>query len=313
MNVVMAEKLTFRRRVWNIVEVAKAGDLASRLFDVLILSLIILSTLAIILESVDTLFAQYKQLFIAFNIFSVIVFTIEYIGRLWSCVEEEEFRHPLWGRLRFAMRPLPLIDLLAILPFYLAMIGADLRFIRILRIFRILRLAKLARYSAALRMVGASFQRAWNELMITLFVIVVLVIMAACLLYMAEHEAQPEAFQDIPSTMWWAVITLTTVGYGDVYPITIMGRALTSIIAILGIGLLALPTAILGAAFVEEIEALKKKREQEEKEGAAKTSQPGVIIEESALTQDQPVASVNPARCPHCGEPLTAEYSRLVE
>ncbi len=242
-----------QRRAWEVVEVAKGDDRSSRVFDIVILTLIVLSVVAIVLESVDSVRTRFGELFDAFETICVVVFSVEYLTRLWACTADPRYRQAVTGRLRFLITPLAMVDLLAILPYYMGAVGVDLRFVRMLRVFRLFRLAKLVRYTRALQLIGRVFRRSWHELVVTAFVIGVLAIVAACLMYFAEHSAQPEVFPDVPSTMWWAVITLTTVGYGDAFPITPLGKILAAAIALLGVGLLALPTAILGSAFVEEL------------------------------------------------------------
>ena len=154
-------------------------------------------------------------------------------------------------------RPMTIIDLFAVLPFYLSFVHTDLRFLRALRLFRIIRVAKLTRYSTSVRLFGRVFKESKEELVITLVVMILLIVMSSSFMYFAEHEAQPDKFSDIPSTMWWSVVTLTTVGYGDVYPVTTLGKLFASLISIAGIGMFALPTGILGANFVAQLQKRK--------------------------------------------------------
>lgn len=162
------------------------------------------------------------------------------------------------GRLKFMLTPLALVDLFAILPFYLPiLIPLDLRFLRVLRLIRIFRLFKLGRYSDALKLMGRVIKAKKAELFITLFIVFILLILSSSILYYVENETQPEVFSSIPSAMWWGISALTSVGYGDAYPMTPLGKFLGAIISLLGIGLIAMPTGILGAGFVEEI---RKKR-----------------------------------------------------
>ncbi len=245
--------MSIRERTYQILETARPGDLASKAFDVFILSLIALNVLALAVETVDSIYERAPAFFYWFEICSIAVFTVEYLMRLWSCTSNPRYGRPIRGRLRFAVTPLALIDFLAVAPFYLPFLGLDLRFIRAVRLARVFRVAKVGRYSAALQTLGRVLSNKKAELGITLFVLVLLLVMASSLMYFAEHEAQPEQFSSIPATMWWAVATLTTVGYGDVFPITWAGKLLASVIAVLGIGMFALPTGILGAGFVEEI------------------------------------------------------------
>lgn len=259
-----------KRRTYEILDVAKPGDRLSRAFDILLVSLIGLNIVALMAESVEPIYRVSPVFFWTIEAVSVAIFTAEYLARLWSCNWNEKYSGSLWGRLRFAVTPLALIDLLAILPFYLPFLGIDLRVIRSVRLVRVFRIAKLARYSDALRMMGRVFMKKREELIAIFLVAVVILLCASTVMYYIEHDAQPEKFASIPETMWWGAATLTTVGYGDVYPITPLGKFIGSIIAVLGIGLFALPTGLLGAAFVEE---LGKKR--------------------------------IPAQCPHCGEALS--------
>lgn len=251
------ETPNFRQRVWEIVEAAKPGDKASRIFDLFMFTLIVLNVTAVIAGSVKSVEEAYGSQLRWFEDFSVAIFTIEYLLRLWSCVCHPEFARPITGRLRFALRPMQIIDLLAILPFYLEFLVLDMRFVRVFRLFRLLRLAKLSRYSKTSQMLARVFTSRKEELLITASVMAVMLILASSFIYFAENEAQPDKFPDIPSAMWWAIVTLTTVGYGDVYPVTTLGKFLAAAIAVLGVGMFALPAGILGASFVEEIERQK--------------------------------------------------------
>lgn len=246
--------LSVRRRVRKIVVVARPGDHVSRVFDLCIVLLILLNVAAMIAESVASVRAVLEREFVTFEYLSVVVFSVEYLLRVWSCVEDPQYAHPVLGRLRFALTPLALVDLFAVLPFYLPVVRMDLRMLRILRIMRIMRLAKLGRYSESLQTLGRVVTSKKEQLISTVFILVILLVIASCLMYYAENERQPDHFSSIPAAMWWAVTTLTTVGYGDVLPITTVGKLLGSVIAVLGIGMFALPTGILGAGFVEELE-----------------------------------------------------------
>lgn len=250
--------MNLRQRTWETVDVARAGDRLSYLFDASILLLIFLNVLAVILGTVASIQAQFGRLLWIFEVGSVAVFTVEYAARLWSCVEDPRYAHPLFGRLRFAVTPLAIVDLLAVLPFYIPQVAMDTRFLRVLRMFRILRLIKVGRYYTSLHVMVNVVRGKREELILALSLMLLLLILSASLMYYCENEAQPEAFPNIPATMWWAVATLTTVGYGDVYPITPIGKLLGSVIAILGIGMFALPAGLLGAGFVEEIQKRKQ-------------------------------------------------------
>jgi voltage-gated potassium channel len=251
---------TYRRlkiRTYEILEKAEPDDTVSRAVDGLIIALILLNLTAIILETVGELHLRYGDWFEAFELFSVALFTVEYLFRLWSCTAAPDYTGPIAGRWRFARTPMAIIDLLAFLPFYLTLGGLDLRFLRILRIFRIFRVAKLFRYLEALQTLGRVLRAKKEELVVVLLILVVLLLFSSTLIYYAEHEAQPELFSSIPAAMWWGIATLTTVGYGDIYPVTPLGRLLAAFITVLGIGMFALPTGIVGSGFVEEIQKRK--------------------------------------------------------
>jgi len=248
-----------KKRVYEILEVAFPGDKPSRIFDIFIISLIFLNVLAVILETIENLSLHFSQLFKIFEIFSVIVFTIEYLFRVWSSTENPNYKKPLLGRLRFIITPLALVDLFAVLPFYLPMIlPFDLRFIRAIRLIRLFRLLKMGRYSESIRLFAKVLKAKKEEIFITLFVIFILLTISSSLLYYFEHDAQPEVFSNIPNAMWWGIATLTTVGYGDIYPITSLGKFFGAIISLLGIGMFALPAGIFSAGFVEEIRKRKE-------------------------------------------------------
>jgi len=248
-----------KKRIYETLEVAAPGDLPSRIFDIFIVTLIFLNVLAVILETIEKLSFQFSHFFKIFEVVSVIVFTLEYILRIWSCSVSKEYKNPILGRIRFIFTPLLLVDLFAILPFYLPMvIPFDLRFIRAIRLIRLFRLFKIGRYSESIRLFGKVLKAKKEDIFITFFIIFILLIISSSLLYYVEREAQPEVFSNIPASMWWAVATLTTVGYGDIYPITSLGKFFGAIISLLGIGMFALPAGILSAGFIEEI---RKRRE----------------------------------------------------
>ena len=241
-----------KERLYEILEIAAVGDTPSKLFDIFIVTLITLNIIAVILATVEKIDLQYKYYFRIFEIFSVTIFTIEYLLRLWTCTINKNIRNSLTGRIKYIFTPFAIIDVLAILPFYLPMIiHLDLRFIRAVRLFRLFRLFKMGRYSKAISMLKKVLKEKKEELIIVIFLVFLLLIIFSSLMYFIEKEAQPEAFSSIPEAMWWGIITLTTVGYGDVYPITPLGKILGALIAFLGIGMFALPAGILGSGLVE--------------------------------------------------------------
>ena len=248
-----------KQRTFEIIEKGSKEDYPSRIFDCLIIILIVLNILSVILESFSTIKLVYKNIFGGFEVFSVIVFSIEYILRVWtSKLKYPDSKHPY---IRFVFSFLAVIDLLAIAPFYIPyIIPFDLRFLRILRLIRILRVFKLNRYSKAMNIIGNVLKREKDTLFATVFIMFLLMLLASSIMYYVENEAQPDKFPNIIASLWWAMATLTTVGYGDVYPITTLGKLLSGVIAILGIGLVALPTGIISSGFISEINMATKKK-----------------------------------------------------
>jgi voltage-gated potassium channel len=226
--------------------------------NIIIIVLILLNSIVVMLETVPSLHAKYNEGFRLFDLFSVVVFSVEYVLRVWSCTVEKKYRHPVWGRLRYIVSFGAIIDLLAIIPFYIHITSIiDLRELRLFRLLRFLRLLKLGRYLNASKVISNVIKAKKEEFILCLGIIIFLIMISSSLMYFAEHNAQPSKFSSIPSAMWWSVITLTSVGYGDVYPITSLGRLLASFIAILGVGLFALPAGIFASAFLTEINKTK--------------------------------------------------------
>jgi len=242
----------WRREVHDILEVGGDAHPAAYAFNAFIVTLIILNAVAFAAETVDHVAERYEAEFAAFNLFTVFVFTIEYVLRVWSAVEIPMLsRLPPWkARLKFMRRPMMLIDLLAFAPWYLSWLyPIDLRILRVLRLFRLLR---LVRYSPALQTMGRVLADEYRALLGALLVMLVLLLFASTGIYFLEREAQPDKFDSIPAAAWWALATLTTVGYGDVVPITPFGKVLGGVVMLLGIGMFALPIAIVAAGFSQE-------------------------------------------------------------
>lgn len=253
---------TFRKRVYKTLISAPSATVMSRKINLFIVVLIMLSVIFVIIETSRDIRESYVLFFEGFEFLAVMIFTVEYIFRLWSCVEEPKYSRPVWGRIKFACKPLLIIDLIAIIPFYLPFFFAvDLYALRALRLLRILRIFKLTRYHSAMGTIGKVLYKTKEELLVTIFAGFLLLIIASTLMYYVENPVQPELFSSIPAAMWCMVATLTTVGYGDIYPITPMGQILAAMMALLGMGMFALPAGILGSAFLEEVQEKKHKHE----------------------------------------------------
>ncbi len=238
-----------RQRINEILEVGIGHDAVANFVNRTLVVLIILNVIAFAAGTIPELAAKYGTFFEAFNLFSILIFTAEYLLRLWACVELPFLGHfsPFRARVYFAARPLMIIDLLAILPFYLSFIvPIDLRY---LRIFRLLRFFKLLRYSTALNTVVRVIASERRALVAALVVMLTLIFFASTGIYLLERKAQPDAFGSVPAAAWWALSTLTTVGYGDVVPITAYGKLFGGLVMIFGLGMFALPIGILAAGF----------------------------------------------------------------
>ena len=275
----MTERL--RHRVHAILE----GDgRVGRAVAILLTALILASVLATVLESTVHDPARMPWIYPVVEWVSALAFSVEYVLRLWAAGAHAGYRG-IRGRLRYAATPLALIDLIAVAPFWWNVLlggAADLRVMRLLRVLRLLRIAKLGRHSRALHALGRAFWARRAELTTSLVILAVLLLIASTLMYHVEHENHP-AFDSIPEAMWWGIATLTTVGYGDVVPQTALGKVLGAVIAVLGIGIFALPAGILTAALQDAL-----------RPNAADPDQPA------------PTATTHPpAHCPHCGGALT--------
>lgn len=252
--------LTLKQKAAALLESSGPYQKAGRFLDIFLITLITINVIAIVLESVASLAEQYYATFLAIEIGSVAIFTIEYLCRLWCCVEKIEYKEQsksnLNARLKYALSPLALIDLLAIAPSLLMVFFSfDLRFLRVVRLLRIF---KLTRYSKAMQLLLAAFREESSSLMAAFFIMSVVLIMASCGIYLIEHDVQPDKFGSIPQAMWWSMATLTTVGYGDVVPITPLGQLFGGVITMLSMGMVAIPTGLLASSFGEQ---LRKRRE----------------------------------------------------
>lgn len=257
------------QRAYEILE-GTTNDRVTKSFQIFIISLISVNVLVVIIETEESVLDEYGYFFTPFEVFSIIIFTGEYAGRLLVCKLNPKYTNTKFVPLRYAFTPMMLVDLAAILPFFLPFVVTDVRFIRIIRLLRLFRLFKLARYSEPMQTLGDVFKAKAGDLAVAFFILFIVLIFASSLMYHAEHEAQPEEFASIPTSMWWGIVTLTTIGYGDVFPVTTAGKVIAAGVAVLGIAVYAIPTGIMASAFTEE---LRKKR-------------------------------LKPRKCPHCGKDL---------
>ena len=264
---------TWRRRVYEWIEPGEQSSPVERVVDWAVLGLIVVSVLVVMLLSMPEMEESFGAL-LAVERAIVGLFTLEYLIRLWTSPERASDGEGIGARLRYALRPMSLVDLASILPFYLEpLAGANTVVFRLLRVFRLVRVLKLGRYHAPMGLLLKVLLARRAELMVSLALVLSLVVITSTLMYAVEHDAQPKAFASIPASMWWGVVTLTTVGYGDVYPVTPLGKLIAGCAVILGLGLFALPAGILASGFHEELARMRQQTE---------------------LGQ----------RCPHCGQNL---------
>lgn len=257
----MLERLKYR--VYDILVETDDGDLIDRVVAVMLLFLIFVNSAAVVLETVEEYSEQFGSIFYAIELVSITVFSVEYLLRLWIAPLNPKYSKPFVGRIKYAFSLMALIDLLAVLPFFLPFVfPSDLRILRFLRTFRLFRLLKMSRYVESLNTLDNVIRAKKEELTVIAAMILMLLLFSSSLIYLVESEAQPDKFPSIPAAMWWGVATLTTVGYGDIYPVTPLGKIFSGFIAFLGIGMFALPTGILASGFAEEVAKRRRKSEE---------------------------------------------------
>lgn len=269
--------MSLRQRVHRLLESDEHPTRVAKVVRLSLGALILVNVAALATETVPGMHERAPSVFHGIEVTSVAVFLVEYVLRLWSIVENPRYAHPLMGRLRWIVTPMAIVDLLSVLPALLASTKIDLRAMRLLRLMRILRIVKVGRYSVAAKTLTNVLRAKAADLLSLLFLLVIMLLLSSTLMFFFENEAQPESFSSIPATMWWGIVTLTTIGYGDMAPVTVAGRLLGSVIAVVGIGMFALPAGLLGAAFVEELGKARK-------------------------TRDAAPSLIAPHACPHCGK-----------
>ena len=254
---------TLRQKVYALVNETPDSGKLHEIFEFIIVIWVLISVASVILESVDSINYYFHVEFIIIDTIAVAIFSTEFLMRIYSCTEDPKYQHWLAGRINFSRQLSSLIDIVAIAPFFLESLLDHLFDLRFLRVFRLMRLFKLGRHSAATKSLFYVIQREWPVMKAAIFIMLMLVMLAACLGYLFEHEAQPDKFENIPQSIYWAVITLASVGYGDISPVTPAGRTITIILALLGIGIFAIPAAILASAFSDQLRIERETMKQE--------------------------------------------------
>lgn len=242
-----------RERLARIFEDEEPRSPATRIFNALLATLIVINVAAVVLESIESLRRQFFWTFVVIEDFATAFFVAEYCFRVWASVDfrGRQYGHPVWGRLRYMRSFFALVDLVAVLPAIIGIIGAgDLR---VLRLLRLLRMLKLVRHSTTFGVLWRVLQEEAQSIMALLFILLLTVTISGALMYMIEGEEQPAVFTSIPAAMWWAVETLTTVGYGDMVPVTAAGRILGGAVSIVGIGTLALFSGLITIGFLDQL------------------------------------------------------------
>ena len=275
--------MNIKKYIYEIIQPAEKGSFVSKIFDLFIMFLVLCCVASVFImtfpvsDKMITLMSRIEK-------YSLIIFTAEYLLRIWTANYLYPNDGKIKSRLKYVTSGMAIIDLISILPFFLPMLlPINLVGIRAFRLVRLLRIFKLNRYSDALSAIGQVFRKKSKEIFVSIFFVFILLVVSSLLIYYAEHDAQPEQFANAFSGLWWAVATLTTVGYGDIYPVTVCGRIMGAIIAIMGIGMVAVPTGILSAGFVEILENKNSSKQESS--------------EEKRVDDDKKF-------CPHCGKKL---------
>jgi voltage-gated potassium channel len=261
----MYEKIKYH--VYDILVETDDNELIDRVVAVILMLLILVSVGSVILETVPEYEEAYGSLFHSIEIVSVTIFAAEYLLRLWVAPLDPAYQGR-FGRLRYAFSLMALIDLIAILPTILALFSSlvfpvDLMLLRFLRTFRLFRLFKMSRYVQSLNTLDDAIIAKKEELLVSVIMMAMLILFSSSLMYLVEHQAQPDKFPSIPATLWWGVVTITSVGYGDTFPITPLGKLLGGVTAVLGVAMFALPTGIFAASFADEMARQRRHKDDE--------------------------------------------------
>lgn len=308
---------SLRLKTYRVFEDNMQNSAFSRRLNVALVALIVLNVLAVIFESDASIGSRYAFEFYLLETISVMVFTLEFLLRVWACVEKK----PGYGghakaRVKYMLTPMALIDLLAIVPFYISLfVSVDLRYLRLLRVMRIL---KLSHYFKGLNIFITVLHKELKSISAAILVMLFLITIAASIMYTLENKAQPEVFGSIAQSLWWSVVTMTTVGYGDVTPITPAGKVVAMFVMLLGIGFVALPAGMLAGRFSDELKLRRRNLDAHIREalrdGIIDNKERAALLKLAEKLDLRPEDlrqgisfhkhADKPRQCPHCKMPL---------
>ncbi len=287
--------MTLKQRIYNLIRDDDENDLLSTIIDYSLIGLILVNVILVIVDTFP-MPDYYYPIAQGIEFFSVMVFTIEYGLRLWTATLMFPTLTKAKARIKYASKFMAVVDLLAILPFYLPFIfPVDLRVLRMLRMLRLLRLFKVSRYTDSLTTISNVFKNRAPQLISSTLIVFLLMVIASVVMFNLENEVQPDVFENAFSGMWWAVATFTTVGYGDIFPVTAGGRLVAGMLSMLGIGLVAVPTGIISAGFIEQISIDNNKVEtvEEETDQVSRIRDAKKLLDEKLINENQYESMVN--------------------
>lgn len=288
---------------------------AAQLFNLLLAILIVTNVIAVVLETVEPIRTRHSTAFFLAEHLATAAFSVEYVVRLWTVVDLRggQYAHPVWGRLRYMRSFFALVDLVAVLPALIGLLGAD--DLRVFRLLRLLRMIKLTRHSRVFNLLWSVFREEAPTIGALVFILMLTLTVSGALAYMLEGEEQPVIFNSIPAAMWWAIETLTTVGYGDMVPVTAAGKILGGIVSIIGIGTLALFSGVITVGFLDQLRIIRENQQRDlpaavsvnGKDVTALIKTDGVIAVAAVEVEKRAaVTTVSIEVCPCCGHPIQA-------
>lgn len=286
-----------REYLYATMEVPSAIDNQGWCYEVFMMVLIFSNVVAMIIGTVPSIKLEYDWFLTSFEFFSTIIFIIEYALLLWVCTENKDYSDPVRGRIRYAMTPIAIINLVSILPWIIpSLVPFDLAALRMLRLFRVFRILKLSKYSESLKTLFKALDAKKEQLLMTFLIIIVLVVMASIFIFYVENGENPSpAFSDIPHTIWWGIVKLSPISNESGYPITFSGKMIASVLALLEIGIFAIPAGIMASAFEEQFRI-----DRDEKDNRLKECETKLVQNKERI-------------CPHCNRLIEDSTDKILE